>query len=83
MLERALTPDDFRELLDYIHTHRTETTPFDAVAFGLTSGTDKAQDTAHVASFAQAGATWWLESFDPLQTFEQIRQRIHQGPPRV
>ncbi|GHO70022.1 luciferase-like protein [Ktedonobacter sp. SOSP1-52] len=79
---RDLTPEDFRELLGYIHTHRTGTTPFDAVAFGLTSGIDKAQDAAHVASFAQAGATWWLESFDPLQTFEQIRQRIHQGPPR-
>lgn len=82
MLTRAITPEDFRELLGYIQAHRTQTTPFDAVAFGLTSGTDKARDAAQVTSFAEAGATWWLESFDPLQTVEQIRQRIHQGPPR-
>ena len=55
---------------------------FFAIAFGLTSGTDTAGDAAHVASFAQAGATWWLEHFAPHQTFEQVRQRIHQGPPR-
>ncbi len=78
----ALTPEDFREILAFIHTQRIPTTPFDAIAFGLTSGTDKAVDAAHVASFAQAGATWWLEHFAPQQTFEQVRQRIHQGPPR-
>lgn len=82
MLERALTPDDFREILGYIHAQRTQTTPFDVVAGGLTSGTDKAQDAAHVASFAEVGATWWLECFYPRHTLEQVRQRIHQGPPR-
>ena len=66
----------------FIQTERTRTTPFDALAFGLTSGTDKSGDAAHVASFAQAGATWWLEHFAPHQTLEQVRQRIQQGPPR-
>ena len=74
--------NDDLEILAFIHTQRTRTTPFDALAFGLTSGTDKAADAAHVASFAQAGATWWLEHFAPHQTLEQVRQRIHQGPPR-
>ncbi|GAC1353917.1 MAG: LLM class flavin-dependent oxidoreductase [Ktedonobacteraceae bacterium] len=78
----ALTPEDFREILASIQSQRTRTTPFDAIAFGLTSGTDKAADTAHVASFAQAGATWWLEHFAPQHTVERVRQRIHQGPPR-
>jgi alkanesulfonate monooxygenase SsuD/methylene tetrahydromethanopterin reductase-like flavin-dependent oxidoreductase (luciferase family) len=77
-----LTPEDFREILSYISAQRTQTTPFDAIAFGLTSATDKAQAGAHVASFAQAGATWWLEHFAPHHTTEQVRQRIHQGPPR-
>lgn len=77
----ALTPEDFREIVAFVQTQRTRTTPFDALAFGRTSGTDKAADAAHVASFAQAGATWWLEHFAPHQTFEQVRQRIHQGPP--
>jgi len=34
MLERALTPDDFREILSYIHAQLTRTTPFDTVAGG-------------------------------------------------
>jgi hypothetical protein len=51
-------------------------------SFGLTSGIDKARDTAYLSSFAQAGTTWWLEHFAPQHTFEQIRQRIHLGPPR-
>ena len=78
-----LTPEDFQQILAFIQTQRTRTTPFDAVAFGRTSGADKASDAAHVASFAQAGATWWLEHFAPQQTVEQVRQRITLGPPRL
>lgn len=81
MQARALTPDDCREILEYIQAQRTHPTPFDLVLKGVTNGSDKAQDAARVASFAQAGATWWLEGFYDY-TFEQARQRIHQGPPR-
>jgi alkanesulfonate monooxygenase SsuD/methylene tetrahydromethanopterin reductase-like flavin-dependent oxidoreductase (luciferase family) len=81
-LSRALTSEDFHKILGYIHARRTATAAFDVVASGSTSGTDNARDGALVASFAQAGATWWVEGFDPLQTVEQVRQRIHQGPPR-
>jgi alkanesulfonate monooxygenase SsuD/methylene tetrahydromethanopterin reductase-like flavin-dependent oxidoreductase (luciferase family) len=79
----ALTPDDFRDILAFIQTQRTQTTAFEALAYGQTSGTDQASATAHVAAYAQAGATWWLEHFRPQQTHEQVRQRIRQGPPRV
>ena len=79
----ALTPEDFQQILAFIHTQRTQTMPFDAIAYGLTSGTDNAADAAHVAAFAQVGATWWLEHFAPQHTVEQVRQRIEQGPPRL
>jgi alkanesulfonate monooxygenase SsuD/methylene tetrahydromethanopterin reductase-like flavin-dependent oxidoreductase (luciferase family) len=79
----ALTPEDFREILAFIQTQRTQTTPFEALAYGRTSGTDKAQDAVHVAAFAQAGASWWLEHFAPDQSLEQVRERIQQGPPRL
>ncbi|QBD76703.1 LLM class flavin-dependent oxidoreductase [Ktedonosporobacter rubrisoli] len=82
MRERALTPNDFREILGYVREQRTQDTPFDVVAGGLTSGTDKARDAAQVASFAEAGATWWLECYLPQHTLEQVRQRIRQGPPQ-
>jgi alkanesulfonate monooxygenase SsuD/methylene tetrahydromethanopterin reductase-like flavin-dependent oxidoreductase (luciferase family) len=81
-LSHALTPEDFREILASIQARRTAATPFDVVASGSTGGQDPAQYRARVAAFARAGATWWVEGFDPLETFEQVRQRIHQGPPR-
>lgn len=83
MLERALTPDDYREILAYTAARRPQTAAFAVVVGGLTSGTDKAQDTALMASFAEAGANWWLESFFPHHSLEQVRQRIHQGPPSL
>lgn len=83
MSGRALEPEDLREILAFIQTQRTQTAPFEALAYGRTSGTDKARDAAHVAAFAQAGATWWLEHFAPQHTVEQVRERIWQGPPRI
>ena len=80
---RALTPEDFREILAFIQTQRMQTSPFEALAYGRTSGKDLAADAAYVAAFAQAGATWWLEHFAPHDTFEQVRERIQQGPPRL
>jgi alkanesulfonate monooxygenase SsuD/methylene tetrahydromethanopterin reductase-like flavin-dependent oxidoreductase (luciferase family) len=80
---RALTPEDFHEILAFIQTQRTQTSPFEALAYGRTSGADTVADAAHVAAFAQAGATWWLEHFGPHDTFEQVRERIQQGPPHL
>jgi alkanesulfonate monooxygenase SsuD/methylene tetrahydromethanopterin reductase-like flavin-dependent oxidoreductase (luciferase family) len=79
----ALTPDDFRAILAFIQTQRTHVTAFDALAYGQTNGTDQARGAAHVAAYAQAGATWWLEHFRPQHTPEQVRQRIRQGLPQV
>jgi alkanesulfonate monooxygenase SsuD/methylene tetrahydromethanopterin reductase-like flavin-dependent oxidoreductase (luciferase family) len=83
MSGRALMPEDFREILAFIQTQRPQTTTFEALAYGRTSGSDKAANAAHVVAFAQAGATWWLEHFAPEQTVEQVRQRIQQGPTRL
>lgn len=80
---RALEPEEFREILAFIQTQRRQTTPFEALAYGRTSGTDIARDAAHVVAFAQAGATWWLEHFAPDHTMEQVLERIKLGPPRI
>jgi len=80
---RALEPEDLQEILAFLQTQRTHTTPFEALAYGRISGSDKAADAAHVAAFAQAGATWWLEHFAPEHTVEQIRHRIKLGHPRI
>jgi alkanesulfonate monooxygenase SsuD/methylene tetrahydromethanopterin reductase-like flavin-dependent oxidoreductase (luciferase family) len=77
---RSLTPEDLREVLAFLQTQRTQTTPFEVLAYGRTSGADTVADAEHVAAFAQAGATWWLEHFAPQLSVEQVRERIQQGP---
>ena len=80
---RALTPEDYREILAFIQSQRTQATSFAVLTRGRTSGTDQAGDAAHVAAYGQAGVTWWLEQFRPQNTLDEVRQRIRQGPPRV
>jgi alkanesulfonate monooxygenase SsuD/methylene tetrahydromethanopterin reductase-like flavin-dependent oxidoreductase (luciferase family) len=82
---RALTPEDYREILAFIQSQRTQhtTAPFEVLTRGRTSGSDHAADAAHVAAYGQAGVTWWLEQFRPQNTLDQVRQRIHQGPPHA
>ena len=91
----SITPEEWRELLAYIHKHRTAATPFDAVHSGATPGDDLAQAAELVAPYAEAGVTWWMEPVDPWRfgwSFEepwnpkandQIRERILQGPPQI
>jgi alkanesulfonate monooxygenase SsuD/methylene tetrahydromethanopterin reductase-like flavin-dependent oxidoreductase (luciferase family) len=76
-------PADLREIVTYIKAHRSTDSPFEVVAGGYTPGDD-------VASWAEAGATWWLEVLDPWRfgwekqhplPFAAMHARIHQGPP--
>lgn len=84
---RELPPDEFRKLVGYIQEiqvpRQTSALPFEIIASGQTDGGERAMDTAIVSEFARIGATWWLECFYPQNTLEQVRQRIHQGPPQV
>jgi hypothetical protein len=52
--------------------------PFDVAVFGRT---DRA-DSGAVAAFADAGATWWLESLSPMRgTVEGLLEVVEEGPP--
>ena len=78
-----MTVEQFREMISYVKEQRKNTVPFDVVASGHTSGTDKEKDAEIVASFANVGVTWWQECFDWNYSLDQVRQRIHQGPPKL
>ena len=93
-----LTPDDWREIHDYIAAHRPPELagqPFDLVAGGATTGTDAAADSAQIGALADAGVTWWIESIDPwrfgqsweaqwdARYSELMRERVRRGPPRA
>ncbi|RPJ39716.1 MAG: LLM class flavin-dependent oxidoreductase, partial [Chloroflexi bacterium] len=60
--------------------------PFDVVATGVTPPDRPAQTEAHIAGFAEVGATWWLEELEPGRggdtawSFTQLRERVLAGP---
>lgn len=60
--------------------------PFDVVVSGETATGQGAQTEEHIAAFAAAGATWWLESLNPERSdggrwsFDRLRERILAGP---
>lgn len=78
-----VTPDDVRAMKEYVEENRLEDTPYDIVREGETPGEDPERAAGTVAPFAEAGATWWMESpWTPPNDPETLRERIRQGPPR-
>jgi alkanesulfonate monooxygenase SsuD/methylene tetrahydromethanopterin reductase-like flavin-dependent oxidoreductase (luciferase family) len=79
-----ITPDDLRAMKSYIEQHRTGTTPFDIVAEGRTSNTDRPKQEAAIRPMKEAGATWWIENMwtDPNSPAD-VQARIRQGPPGI
>lgn len=75
---------DIDEVRRYVREQRTADTPFDVVHWGITEGDDPAADAAVVEPYAEAGVTWWLENLNNDRApFEQQRERIRRGPPRL
>jgi hypothetical protein len=77
----GMTPSEIKELKRFVEEHRKQSSPFDIIAGGQTSGSNRKQAVKKVQPFIRAGATWWLES---MMTFssDDLRARIKQGPPR-
>lgn len=76
-----VTPEDLRAMKAYVDANRTLTTPFDIVMEGKTGDLAPAQAQEKLATWAKAGATWWIEGLWEY-TEEQALQRIRQGPPQ-
>jgi alkanesulfonate monooxygenase SsuD/methylene tetrahydromethanopterin reductase-like flavin-dependent oxidoreductase (luciferase family) len=84
------TLDEFKESVAFIRAERAKLGadgPFEIVYRGISR--DPAQAADHAASFAEAGATWWLENLVPMMfggtwdnwPVEIMRERVLQGPP--
>ena len=79
-----VTPDDIRAMAGWIAARRTAGTgPFDIIMEGETPGDDPAAADAIVRPFADAGATWWLESRWNAVGSAEVGARVRRGPPRV
>ena len=73
------TPDELAEQVAYLREHRTTDAPFEIAIAGATTGPEDDQPQA----YAEAGATWWLESIFGLRgSDEELLARIEAGPPR-
>jgi alkanesulfonate monooxygenase SsuD/methylene tetrahydromethanopterin reductase-like flavin-dependent oxidoreductase (luciferase family) len=81
-LARPQEPDQLAEMREWIGARRS-LEGFDIIMEGATSAEDAASAAAAVKPWADAGATWWIESdwsnWDPAV----MRHRIEAGPPRI
>jgi hypothetical protein len=75
-----MTPAEVRELKQFVDERRSPGAPFDIVVGGTTPGGNPKRAAATVRPFAEAGATWWLES-SMTASRDKVRKRIKQGPP--
>ena len=81
--EALLTPQDVVEVRDFIHQQRTSDEPFDIAIISWTDPSDPQGAVEKVAVYAEAGATWWLESlYMQHDSLEAMRKRIRPGPPK-
>ncbi|MEZ4864218.1 MAG: LLM class flavin-dependent oxidoreductase [Caldilineaceae bacterium] len=79
---KPLAPVQIEEIVAYVKAHRESAEPFDVVYGYKLTGADPKQDAAHVAPYATAGVTWWVESPEECSLAE-MRERIRRGPPKI
>jgi hypothetical protein len=77
-----VTPADVAEIKTFVDENRTLSSPFDIIVSGSTVRMDSEQQQETMASWAKAGATWWIEEMynEPTDT---VADRVHLGPPTV
>jgi len=79
-----ITPADIQAIKQYVDEQRTQESPFDIIVEGVTPIGDGEKAASIVAAYAQAGATWWIESmWTAPGGMDAVRERIKQGPPRI
>jgi alkanesulfonate monooxygenase SsuD/methylene tetrahydromethanopterin reductase-like flavin-dependent oxidoreductase (luciferase family) len=80
----SLTPEQTHAAVAYVQEHRPGGQPFDVTWAGMTPGDDLRTATSMLAPYIEAGLTWWMESISPRRgSFEEMRLRVQQGPPRL
>lgn len=79
-----VAPEDIRAMKEYVEENKEMDGTFDIVWEGVTPGDDLEWAASMVRPFAEAGATWWIESpWSPPNEPEDLRHRVGQGPPRI
>ncbi|MDQ3862882.1 MAG: LLM class flavin-dependent oxidoreductase, partial [Actinomycetota bacterium] len=80
----GVTPETIRGIREYVEENRGGDDAFDIVWEGQTPGEDPRRAASILRPYAEAGATWWIESpWTPPNEPDDLRRRIKQGPPSV
>lgn len=77
-----VTPEDVRSMCAFVRENRTLSGPFDTVIEGKTSGISAGEAKDRLLPWADAGATWWVESTWGLPE-DELLACIHQGIPHI
>ncbi|MBO0889508.1 MAG: LLM class flavin-dependent oxidoreductase [Acidothermales bacterium] len=82
------SPAVVTEIVDWARAERGADIPFDIVIEGETAGLETSAAADVVRPYADAGATWWIESMwdagdGSAESRERIDRRIARGPPAV
>jgi alkanesulfonate monooxygenase SsuD/methylene tetrahydromethanopterin reductase-like flavin-dependent oxidoreductase (luciferase family) len=88
--DQMMTPEAMKEVVEYVKQQRDSSEPCDIIHYGTTEGKERNQDTELVQKYAEIGITWWMENMVPTRwgdwenwSFEEMRRRLRQGPPRI
>ncbi len=74
----VLSPQALAEKVAYIQMHRTQQAPFEIAI----TGCSQPGQSALTGEYADAGATWWLESLFGLRgSMQEMMDRVKAGPP--
>lgn len=80
-MSMALDAEAFGAMVDRLRQERAGASngqAFDVAIFGLSAGAER--DT--VQRYADAGATWWLESLSPMRgSIDALVSLVEAGPP--
>lgn len=78
---KPMSPAMFSEILEYTAAHRTSGDPLEAAVGGALIDDPNPADT--VTSYAEAGATWWIDNVPfPARPVEEFLSYVAAGPPR-
>lgn len=78
----TLTIEEVRSLAAFVAERRDPAAAFDVVLLAKSASGDPGRVAERAASYAGAGATWWVESTDfSPGWFEAMRRRVAAGPP--
>ncbi len=77
-----LTPHNVTEIATFLKTHCEHFGTFDIAVPGETPS-DARTGAEIVQPYGEAGATWWIEYEASRNGFEEYRERIRNGPPKI